>query len=158
PEIEWVHFGAGSEGMGIRNLAEELLGGKKNIDFHFLGRVANWQILKYYSEHMVDLFISLSQYDGIPVSIMEAMSFGIPAIATNVGGVSEIVINGKTGFLLDQEIDPKHVANVIENVAKMKPDEYESMRNEARKMWGTFYSADINYPAFCDKILSLKQS
>lgn len=157
-EIDWVHFGAGSEEMIIRNLAQELLGEKKNIDFHFPGRVANWQILKYYSEHMVDLFISLSQYDGIPVSIMEAMSFGIPAIATNVGGVSEIVINGKTGFLLDQDIDTKHVAIVIENVARMNPDEYEAMRIEARKMWGTFYSADINYPAFCDKILSLKQS
>jgi len=156
-EIEWVHFGSGVEESTIKHLAEELLEPKENIDFHFPGRIANWQILKYYSEHMVDLFISLSQYDGIPVSIMEAMSFGIPAIATNVGGVSEIVINGRTGFLLDQEIDPKHVANVIENVAKMKPDEYESMRNEARNMWGTFYSADINYPDFCDKVLSLKQ-
>ncbi|MCF8461090.1 MAG: glycosyltransferase [Flavobacteriales bacterium] len=157
-EIDWVHFGSGAEESSIKQLAEEHLGTKGNIEFHFPGRVANWQVLKYYSEHMVDLFISLSQYDGIPVSIMEAMSFGIPAIATNVGGVSEIVINGKTGFLLDQDIDPKHVANVIENVAKMKPDEYEAMRMEARKMWGTFYSADINYPAFCDKVLSLKQS
>ena len=156
-EIEWVHFGSGVEELTIKDLAGKLLGPKENIDFHFPGRMANWQVLKYYSEHMVDLFISLSQYDGIPVSIMEAMSFGIPAIATNVGGVSEIVINGRTGFLLDQEIDPKHVAFVIENVAKMKADEYESMRNEARKMWGTFYSADINYPDFCNKVLSLKQ-
>ena len=156
-EIEWVHFGSGVEELTIKDLAEKLLGPKENIDFHFPGRMANWQVLKYYSEHMVDLFISLSQYDGIPVSIMEAMSFGIPAVATNVGGVSEIVINGRTGFLLDQEIDPKHVAFVIENVAKMKADEYESMRNEARKMWGTYYSADINYPDFCNKVLSLKQ-
>ncbi|MCF8463881.1 MAG: glycosyltransferase [Flavobacteriales bacterium] len=157
-EIDWIHFGSGVEESAIKELAEELLGTKDNIDFHFPGRVANWQVLKYYSEHMVDLFISLSQYDGIPVSIMEAMSFGIPAIATNVGGVSEIVINGKTGFLLDQDIDPKHVAYVIENVAKLNSDAYEAMRSEARKMWGTFYSADINYPAFCDKVLSLKQS
>lgn len=156
-EVEWVHFGSGSEEALIKELAQQLLGPKQNVDFHFQGRVANWQVLRYYSEHMVDLFISLSQYDGIPVSIMEAMSFGIPAIATNVGGVSEIVINGRTGFLLDQEIDPEHVARVIEGVAHMQPDEYGAMRAEARKMWGTFYSADINYPDFCDKILALKQ-
>ena len=157
-EIDWVHFGDGAEANVIQQMAGQILGEKENIEFHFPGRVPNWQVLKYYSEHMVDLFISLSRYDGIPVSIMEAMSFGIPALATDVGGVSEIVINGKTGFLLDQEIDPKHVGDVVQNVANMLPKDYEAMRKEARNMWGTFYSADINYPDFCDRILALKQS
>ncbi|MGB1316926.1 MAG: glycosyltransferase [Flavobacteriales bacterium] len=157
-EVDWVHFGDGEEAESIKRMAVKELGQKENIEFHFPGRVPNWQVLKYYSEHMVDLFISLSRYDGIPVSIMEAMSFGIPTIGTDVGGVSEIVINGKTGFLLDQEIDPEHVAELVENVAKMSPIEYESMRNQAQKMWGTFYSADVNYPEFCEKVLALRQA
>jgi glycosyltransferase involved in cell wall biosynthesis len=86
---------------------------------------------------------------------MEAMSFGIPAIATDVGGVSEIVINDKTGFLLDQEADPNDVAEVLFNIASLNENKYNSMREEAQNIWGTFYSADINYPDFCDRILAL---
>lgn len=156
-EVDWTHFGDGSEAESIKVKAEQLLGPKENIEFHFPGRIPNWQVLEYYSDHTVDLFITLSRYDGIPVSIMEAMSFGIPALATNVGGVSEIVINGKTGFLLDQEVEPKDVAEVIQKVASMPESEYNALRKEAKNIWGTFYSADINYPAFCEKVLSLRE-
>ncbi|MFT6761241.1 MAG: colanic acid/amylovoran biosynthesis glycosyltransferase [Psychroserpens sp.] len=153
-EIDWTHFGDGTEKEELTNLCEELLDQKENIQYHFPGRLPNWKVLEYYSSHMVDLFISLSRYDGIPVSIMEAMSFGIPAIATNVGGVSEIVINGKTGFLLDQEVVPKDVAEVIVHTAQMQTEEYNQMRIEAKNIWGTYYSADINYPDFCERVLS----
>mgnify|MGYP000232900089 CR=1 FL=1 len=157
-EVDWTHFGDGSESEAIAEKAYKLLGPKENIEYHFPGRIPNWQVLEYYSDHTVDLFITLSRYDGIPVSIMEAMSFGIPALATDVGGVSEIVINGKTGFLLDQEVEPKDVAEVIQKVASMPEAEYNAMRLEAKNIWGTFYSADINYPAFCEKVLALGKS
>jgi len=156
-EIDWTHFGDGIESDHVRQLAQNLLAAKENIEFHFPGRVPNWQVLKYYSDHTVDLFITLSRYDGIPVSIMEAMSFGIPALATDVGGVSEIVINGKTGFLLDPEVDPATVAEVIERIANMDTEAYDALRAEAKNIWGTFYSADINYPEFCQKVLSLAE-
>ena len=156
-EIEWTHFGDGPEKNSLVGLCEKLLGPKENIQFNFPGRLPNWKVLEYYSTHMVDLFISLSRYDGIPVSIMEAMSFGIPAIATDVGGVSEIVINGKTGFLLDQEVHPKDVAEVIQHISSLDTESYNAMRAEAKNIWGTFYSADINYPEFCKRILALKE-
>ena len=156
-EIDWTHFGDGTEESSVRALASQLLDAKENVEYHFPGRIPNWKVLEYYSDHTVDLFITLSRYDGIPVSIMEAMSFGIPALATDVGGVSEIVINEKTGFLLDQEVNPKDVAEVIETVAEMDADQYDAMRAEAKNMWGTFYSADVNYPEFCKKILSLRE-
>lgn len=157
-EVDWTHFGDGSESEAIKRKAEKQLGPKENVEYHFPGRIPNWQVLEYYSDHTVDLFITLSRYDGIPVSIMEAMSFGIPALATDVGGVSEIVINGKTGFLLDPEVEPKDVAEVIQKVAAMPEEEYNSMRQQAKNIWGTFYSADINYPAFCEKVLALGKS
>ena len=154
-EIDWTHFGDGTERDSLAALCKKHLDKKENIQYHFPGRIPNWQVLDYYSSHMVDLFISLSRYDGIPVSIMEAMSFGIPAIATDVGGVSEIVINSKTGFLLDQEVVPKDVAEVIVHTAQMQTEEYNQMRTEAKNMWGTYYSADVNYPDFCKRILAL---
>jgi glycosyltransferase involved in cell wall biosynthesis len=155
-EVDWVHFGDGPVEEELRQLAHKHLGEKENIAYHLVGRIQNWELLKYYSDHQIDLFISLSRYDGIPVSIMEAMSFGIPALATDVGGVSEIVINQRTGFLLDVEVSPMEVAKLIKEVAQMPAKTYAQMRQEAYSIWGEFYSADINYPAFCRAVLALK--
>ena len=49
---------------------------------------------------ILDLYVSTSLSEGTPNTIMEAMAFGLPVVATNVGGVSEIVHNGDTGFLV----------------------------------------------------------
>ena len=49
--------------------------------------------------------------EGIPVSLMEAMSYEIPVIATDCGGTKELV-DGKSGILVNQN-DPKAIANAI---------------------------------------------
>lgn len=50
-----------------------------------------------------DLFILISKWEGFPISIIEAMRQGLPVIASNVGGVSEAVIDGETGFLIPRD-------------------------------------------------------
>lgn len=50
-----------------------------------------------------DVYIQSSKNENLPISILEAMSFGLPAISTNVGGISEIIKNNKTGFLVSKE-------------------------------------------------------
>jgi glycosyltransferase involved in cell wall biosynthesis len=47
-----------------------------------------------------DIFVLPSQYESLPLSIIEAMRAGLPVIATNVGGVSELVTDGVTGYLV----------------------------------------------------------
>jgi len=47
-----------------------------------------------------DLFMLPSDYEGLPIVILEAMSYGKPIIASQVGGVPEIVIDGKNGYVL----------------------------------------------------------
>ena len=49
------------------------------------------------------LFILASKSEGFPRSILEAMRAGLPVIASDVGGVSEAVIDGETGFLVPRE-------------------------------------------------------
>lgn len=48
-----------------------------------------------------DIFVLSSDREGTPNVIMEAMSCGLPVIATNVGGISKLVQDGKTGFLIE---------------------------------------------------------
>jgi colanic acid/amylovoran biosynthesis glycosyltransferase len=56
------------------------------------------QVIDYYTTNHIALFLSLSSREGLPVSLMEAISCGIPLLATTVGGVSEVV-NENTGRL-----------------------------------------------------------
>lgn len=80
----------------------------------FEGNIANAAVLC----KNIDLFILTSGYEGLPVSIIEAMSFGKPIVASNVGGISEIVLNGKNGF-------------VLENNARMFADKIKYILNDS---------------------------
>ncbi|MGB9614665.1 MAG: glycosyltransferase family 4 protein, partial [Fervidobacterium sp.] len=56
---------------------------------------------KYECYSIADLFILPSISEGLPTVLLEAASFGLPIVATNTGGVTDIVIHGKTGFLVN---------------------------------------------------------
>ncbi|MCY9546995.1 glycosyltransferase family 4 protein [Lysinibacillus xylanilyticus] len=49
------------------------------------------------------LFVLLSDWEGLPISIIEAMRAGLPIIATNVGGVNELVSDNESGFLINRD-------------------------------------------------------
>ena len=78
-----------------------------------MGAIQNVEVYKYYNEHCADLFINVSSSEGLPVSIMEAISFGIPVIATDVGGTGEIVKNGISGFLINRDFETVELAKKI---------------------------------------------
>ena len=48
------------------------------------------------------IFVLSSDYEGLPLSILEAMSIGLPVVSTDVGGVKEAVLDGVTGFLVNR--------------------------------------------------------
>jgi glycosyltransferase involved in cell wall biosynthesis len=58
---------------------------------------------RYYAA--VDLCILPSKYEGLPMTIIEAMSYGKPVVASDVGGISEIIINDWNGFSLKNDAD-----------------------------------------------------
>ncbi len=51
--------------------------------------------------HSLDIYINTSAHEGLPISILEAMSCCIPVVAFKVGGIPEVIENGKNGFLLE---------------------------------------------------------
>nr|WP_297861133.1 glycosyltransferase [Meiothermus sp.] len=64
------------------------------------------------------IFVLASNYEGFPLSILEAMRAGLPVVASNVGGVAEAVIDGETGFLVprgDVHALRSRLAQLIEN-------------------------------------------
>ena len=63
-----------------------------------------------------DLFVLGSAFEGLPVSIMEAMAAGLPVAATAVGGVPEAVVDGETGILVPPR-DPDALADAMARLA-----------------------------------------
>lgn len=80
----------------------------KLVNVTFTGAVDNGELPKYY--HEADLFLLPSQREGMPVSIIESLACGTPVIATDVGQISEIVINGENGQLIEESGESIEVA------------------------------------------------
>jgi glycosyltransferase involved in cell wall biosynthesis len=64
---------------------------------------------------MFDIFILSSHYEGLPYALLEAMSMGIPSVGTDVVGIKDLILNGSTGYLADEE-DYKGLANAVINL------------------------------------------
>jgi glycosyltransferase involved in cell wall biosynthesis len=147
--IRWVHFGDGPLRAELEAMAASKL---QNVEFEFRGIVANDRILDFYAENHVDLFINLSASEGIPVSIMEALSAGIPALATNVGGIAEAV-NSKNGFLIPADFVCRNVAQIIDNYLNSPISEQNTYRQNAYDFWKENYEAGKNYGEFLRCVL-----
>jgi len=153
-DIHWTHYGAGE---GFKEL-EILVSEQKdnpNLKISLKGHVDNKQMLKEFSEGNFHLFINLSTTEGLPVSIMEAMSVGIPAIATNAGGTYEIVVNDYTGKLINVETTVENVADKIVEISNLSPIDYLEIRENARTHWEENFSADQNYRNFVQQLIQL---
>lgn len=151
--VKWIHFGEGDKGEEIRTLSRQLLDDKPNIQYSFRGRVPNEEIMAFYQNNHVDLFVNTSEIEGIPVSIMETMSFGIPAIATDVGGTNEIIEHDVNGRLIEKNVDAETIKEEIINFMNLEGSVVEAFRHNARKKWEELYSAEENYSKF-EKLLN----
>lgn len=94
----------------------------------FLGNITNAAI--YCS--LADVFMLPSDYEGLPIVIIEAMSHGKPVVASNVGGISELVHNGVNGYALENKADvfADKIRYILED-SKV----YESMSKASKTMY-----------------------
>lgn len=148
-KIEWTHIGSGSEFEKIKKSAGEQL---KNIKYNFTGNLKNADVMKMYKEQPFDLLINVSNSEGLPVSIMEAISFGIPCIGTDVGGTCEIVVDGITGKLIPCEFAVSDLATIVETF--IDGGENSVTRESCREYWEEHFQAIPNYHALCDFVES----
>ena len=146
----WIHIGSGETEKEVIKYATEKLPPNK---FEFLGFVSNDKILDVYKQYDADFFINLSDSEGLPVSIMEAMSFGIPVIARNVGGVSEIV-NSSNGLLLNEPLEETFCEQIIDFMKCRfnDIDHYLFLSNNCFKTWNEQYNLEKNNETFLKRV------
>ena len=141
--IEWTHIGGG---VDFEKLKIQVKTTRDNVSIRLLGEVPNKEVLNYYKNEPVDLFINVSANEGVPVSIMEAISYNIPVIATDVGSSSEIV-TPETGLLISANPTFIEIKKAILKVA--------SLSIIPRLFWEKNYNADINYRLFAKTLFEL---
>ena len=80
----------------------------------------------------LDVLCLMSQWEGLPMSVIEAMSIGLPVIATDVGGVAEAVRPGENGLLVAR--DAGALAAAVEELLR-QPARLAAMRTRARALF-----------------------
>ena len=142
--IKWVHFGDGPLMETLKKKCQKL---PPNIIVELKGHIDNKDVLRFYENNYIDLFLSLSLSEGLPVSMMEAISFGIPIAGTSVCGVPEIV-NEKTGLLLNPEMEYEAIGKVLQRFLLKN----ELKKEEIIEFFEENFWADKNYLNFVEKI------
>ncbi|WP_058557570.1 glycosyltransferase [Thiohalocapsa sp. ML1] len=150
--IHWTHIGDGPLCDEMRSAAARCLGPLANVEFAFLGHQANAAVRQLYEEHPVDVFVNTSESEGVPVSIMEAMGYGVPAVAPDVGGVSSLVVSG-SGAL----IAPDACAQVIGDALLSLRTNADRMQFRARskQFIREHFNAALNYPRVLAEISAI---
>jgi glycosyltransferase involved in cell wall biosynthesis len=147
PDIEfhWTHIGVGPLAGELKSLVNNLPGlvGRCTIT----GYLTEPEWRQQFTGRPVDLFVNVSSSEGLPVSLMEAASFGVPMMATKVGGNPEIV-NEVNGVLLDRDPCPMSVAEAISAFARLTLEERAAKRAASRATFERDFDAEVNYGTF----------
>lgn len=120
-------------------------------DVFFLGK--NRDVDPYIAS--ADLFLLPSSQESFGLAALEAMSYGVPVIATQVGGLPELIEHGKTGYLApvgDVSRMSKYALELLTN-----PEKYKKMSKEAQRVASEkFCSCKIipQYEAFYQRVLT----
>jgi len=146
--LRWVHFGEGPERQRVEAAASLL---PDTVSWELPGRVENQAVHAFYAENGVSTFLSLSLSEGVPVSMMEAQSYGVPIVSLAVGGVPEIVQKG-TGVLLQPDSSLEAIAEAL--AGTLGPGQrFDGDR--IRSLFASRFDASANYREFADALMDV---
>ncbi|MSU02130.1 glycosyltransferase family 4 protein [Tissierella pigra] len=148
PNIKLLLAGNGILENHYREQAKEL---ELNSNIEFLGFRSDIPNLLMLS----DIAVASSRREGLPINVMEAMATGLPLVVTNVRGHRDLVIDGKNGYVIEQD-NVKEFANSIDKIFRDKAlrDEFSrkgvelvqdySLENVLKEMV-EIYNETLNY-------------
>ncbi len=141
PGLRLWMVGDGSERELLESLAAEL---------GIAGQVTFWgqqlDVAPFFSA--ADAFIMSSRSEGLPISLLEAFSLGLPAIVTDVGGMGEVVRLARAGFTVSPE-DPAEMAEAILRLAGSAA-EREQFAANAEAAFHTSFTLQTTVNAYMD--------
>lgn len=105
--VELTIIGDGEKRNNYKNLINS---NRLNSKVHLLGNMPQKNLRKYIVQS--DLFCLPSRSESFGISALEAMACGVPVVATNVGGLSDLIINGFNGYMCEPE-SPELLAEAI---------------------------------------------
>ena len=128
-------IGNGTEQKNIIKLVDEY---NLRNRFIFITSIMNYDLPKIYCA--ADIFLLPSINEGFPMVLLESISCGLPSIAFDVGGISEIIYNGVNGWIINKE---KHNAKeIIKNINKILDEKVNLDRQKISESINHF-SAEI---------------
>lgn len=114
-QFHWTIIGGGDE---FNNLQKEICDYGLVDDVKLTGQLSN----PFHEMIKADVFALLSEYEGLPNTIYESLILGIPVLATNVGGIPTQIIEGETGWLVNNNENDIYegIKYILENSDKIK--------------------------------------
>ena len=124
--LEYRIIGDGALKEYLRKLA-----GKLNLDgiVHFLGAMRQEEVIRNMRQAHIFLLPSISEV--LPVVLMEAQAVGLPVVATSVGGISQALIDGESGFIVPEK-DVNALTERIEHLIR-HPELWQDMGKWGRR-------------------------
>ena len=148
PDYKWICIGGGPDYKKIHSIVKnnKCLGKVK-----FTNALPNKDVINCLISNNVGYFFNVSKDEGLPVTLMEAQSLGIPCIATNVGGSSEIV-NNENGLLIDPVNASFDILEAMNAIKIFDSNKYLRISNNSFKNWNKAFNAKINFTKWANNL------
>ena len=125
--INFIFAGTGAEEAELKKICRNY---KLDDNIEFLGWISGENKKQLYVNSQMAILPSYNE--GLPISILEAISYGLPVVSTNVGDISSAVLNGVNGYLYEPG-DIRAMADIIYKISKDKIL-YDKLSKASRKL------------------------
>lgn len=147
-QFRWTHIGDGPLMEELKRIVKQ--NQTDNLIVDLRGALPNNEILQFYMKKRIHALILLSIREGLPVVLMEAISSGIPVIATKVGGIPDLV-NDQTGRMVNRDFTVEEFNNALQWVL----DNNDTLSKTCHEFYLTTFNSEQNYRSFYKSILAL---
>ena len=146
-DMDWMlDFIGGGDDLELRTLAQQF---EIHDRVNFRGERDDVPDLM---DKQADIYLLISNWEGLPRSILEAMRSGLPVIASNVGGVAEAVLDGDSGFVVPAGQDPALIMALRKLIAD--PEMQLSMGRKGRE----HFEQNFSFTAMATKTFAVYES